>query len=675
MSLNGTRSATEEGPATAGPGSPRRWGGLGSRLGGGLGGGRAIEPSEAGSTGSSVGGRVAAVHEAGGERRVVIIEALGAGRASTIVHSERTPIAGGIGTSGALVALLNRSRVDRVVRLAPAHECIARAERIPSGSVVEMSGALDLLLEARLPPEAPMHRRAAGVIGSAAGAVAGVGERSALLTAWMPGRGEALPPAPLGIASDDERWVTPAAALSALIAHGCERERGGGLALWAEREHGSITAIAYSEQVPGASAGLPAVSLRPVARVLLDEPADAGWASMVQRVAGESASSAGVTGPLWKSAQGTLWLSSEQAVALQAMLGSSAGDGQWMDHYGLALGAALAATWPDPLARPLANLRAQRVEAREAWLVRAARGLSKPGRVWWVGVGLLALGMLVPLGLASGRVWLAESRFGTATETQASLSQLERQALLYQQLEKSRWPMSKLLADVSQAAPEKVRVEQVRLATDQGLTLIGTASDAAELSLLQQRLTETRIFRGVRANRSEAGSDGRLAFELTAVVASPHTRVPKAEDFASRTLAQRLYNDENASNLEYKPEAGGGGVRTERARERGGERGGERGSRATEAQSASGSEAQPAGESSRRPSATSSDGAGAGPPKPLSDDDIAKMTREQILKEFPARRKYARNTAGIDPAEKDRLEQEVTKLQDRLKKLNAGGGS
>lgn len=652
MGLNGTNvSGESQGRSAAiknAPG-PRRMGGVGGPSTQSVGTGHRVDDARGL-------GRVAVVHDLEGERRILILDPVGgAGAGPSILHAERTEdVRANLGPASTLAATLTRHRAERIVRIAPAHECLARVESIPGGAAGEMRGAMDLLLEARLPPEIPPHRRAAGLLGRANSPA---GERPVLLTAWTHPRSrpDASNDSPLNVGLE-ERWITPAAALAGLLAYSPRGESESGVATWADREHGSITVVSCG----GSQTSITGGDVKPIARVLLDDASDPAWPATVDRVTRESSN---LPGPRWASSQGSLRLSAEQAVLIGSGLGSHTRDPEWMDRFGLALGAALAATSPDPLARSLSTMLATKVETAEPWAVRKARWLAQPGRAKWVGIGVVAAAMLLPLSIAWGRAWWAEKRLADAAPVRQSLEQLEKQALLYQQLEKSRWPMSKLLADVSRAAPLNVRIEQVRLATDQGLTLIGTATDANELNQMQQQLTDTRIFRAVRSNRSEVGEDGRLAFELTAQVASPHSLVPKAEDFAARTLAQRLYNDDNASNLEYKPESGGSSTPSRR------EARGDRPTRRAEGEGRTSDATN--GENSRRPNPADA----AGPPKPLSDDDIAKLTREDILKEFPARRKYARSTPGIDPALKDRLEQEVTKLQERLKKLNAGGGS
>lgn len=58
----------------------------------------------------------------------------------------------------------------------------------------------------------------------------------------------------------------------------------------------------------------------------------------------------------------------------------------------------------------------------------------------------------------------------------------------------------------------------------------------------------------------------------------------------------------------------------------------------------------------------------------MKDEQIAKMEKVTAMKEMVTRRTYPQKNPSLDASTKRRLEDEVTKLQERIKALNAGGG-
>ena len=128
------------------------------------------------------------------------------------------------------------------------------------------------------------------------------------------------------------------------------------------------------------------------------------------------------------------------------------------------------------------------------------------------------------------------------------------------------------------------------------------------------------------------------------------------EDFAERTLAQRLYGDraELAGSGPRASGSGGGGSRSrgERRAERDSGDGGDDGADRVFDERAEALLTSPILE-------------------PLDEGMIAEMDRATVLKEFPSRRAAAART-DIDSETRGRLEREVDLLRERLRSLRGG---
>jgi len=265
--------------------------------------------------------------------------------------------------------------------------------------------------------------------------------------------------------------------------------------------------------------------------------------------------------------------------------------------------------------------------------------------------------------LSWGRLALLDSRTARLAEMRVGREAMERSAAMYSQLERSRWPMTKLLADVSGATPVGITVTNLRLSPEQGLAIQGTADAADLVNTLQANLNKTRLFSNIKINRVESKSQSLAEFDVTADVTQPHAPSKPVEDFAARTLAQRMYG-EGASNTSMPVARTDEGSGSRRRVERGG-------SERPTAERANGGEqadSRPSEAGSRRPSSMPE----AVPP-PVSDEDIAKMDRSAAMKGWTNRKSYIQKNPGLDAATKQRLEDEVTKMRARQQAAGSGG--
>ncbi len=567
-------------------------------------------------------GRVAAVHECDGAVRVVVGDASDAGLRVLAARSFETLALG--------VEFLVEQGPERVVRVAPGAEAICRTSAIPRGAESEMLAAAALQGEARLPDATPAHRRAGGVVLGPAGEPAG-----ALLAAWRArasARGLALPQ---GV---DETWCPVMAALAAL--RGADESP----AWFADPADGSISLLSGR----GGSVS---------ARVVVEDSSSAVvWGEAVESAVGS---------PLEEGQGGARVGLGEGARAALAPVPGASGDPAWLGAYALALGAILA--WQSPLLRPLAQLRLDAPTPREHPIVKGASWLARPRNAGIIIAASLALLVLAPLGLAKVRLAVLDKKSQKLAEAKANRVELDRRAAVYAELAGMRWPLSKLLSDISRATPQGVVVHELRLIPeqggqtegDQGVTLRATAEKRQLLDDFIDNLKKTRMFGGIKPGRTESREGESVDFDLTFGVASPHENFAATPDWdwAQKPLAVRLYGEGSSNKT---PPVGvdrsNGGSTSDRPVRR----------------SARASEGATGEDAASHASRTGSSDA---IPEALTDDQISKLDRATAMREMTGRRKYAQSHASLDASTKRRLDDEVTKLKERMKVLSNAAGS
>jgi hypothetical protein len=572
-------------------------------------------------------GTLAALDRRGGAWRLVIDRrARGSGfETSTLSDADLATLGDKLAKAG----------VTRLIRVAPACESLAKIDATPDAAGDELVAALGLLGEAGLPEDVPSHRRAAGFVGSPA---------RVLVTGWM--RREAVSPR-LALSGIEESWITePAAVLAIANGEGFE------LVSW-DRELGSILAVKT-------------VGEKPLVRCIRADGTDAdAWA----RSLASAARSVGL--------EGTSSFAAPRGIATDtATLGAAnVSDSMASSEFGPAVGALIVGSGEETAA-PLAMLRSGTDSARESAVIRTARWVSVPRRAVIVGAACLAVCALAPMAMAWVRLQVVTSKLDAVQGNGAkeSRERLTKDAAMYRQLEQSRWPMTKLMADVSNATPVGVVMESLTLEREgsQAVVMKGRADSPEVLALLQKNLVQTGVMADVKLSAEADGSG--VTFSLQAKVISPRSASRLVDDFGKKTLQDRIYDggstpvagavpadaakpdpmaaeaeDEESARPSDTGRAGtnGGG--------NGGSRNGNGGSRAGESATA--------GETNKALKPLDV-------PPPLTDEQIAAMDKSTATKEWAARR-AAFQRASTSPEDKARLEAEVKKLEPKWK----GGGS
>lgn len=624
---------------------------------------------------------MAGLHVQGERARLVVATREAGGSAWTVTsRSTHAP-----GDWASINAELNKARVGVLVRVVPGSQTIARVVTLPESerpaTDPELVGTLGLLAEAELPGSLPEYRRAGGVlaIGSGAGAPVVVGWTGAPAAGGeRGGRGPAACPVV---------WTAEVVALAALaraVSGGGSGGRGGELAAYVDGADRACAVIA-------AGAGKTVVRTTRLG-------GDDARASAV-RVIADAAKAAGVdvgAGVDLGGGSGEVFrvvvrpgagAGSRGVMGVTIEPGAAAGPGGVLSEFGLAMGAVLAATDARPAVRALVNLHEREPRGRAMLVERVVRWLGSPARGAAVLAVCLAAVLAAPLGVAYARYATLRERTKADTGLEERLRSGERELAHYRLLREKRWPMTKLLADIAGAAPVGVIVEALDVSGDSGVTIRGTATSGELITSFRENLGKTKVFTqvatpsigsggGLSGLGGSGGGEAQIAFQLTARVAPGGAtfNAPPIEDFAARTLSERMYGEGRVSAP--------GGARAagrERAARTETSRPSSRTSASTGA--ASGRAAASSSSATRTSSAgrTSTSGGSAADkvviPPPISDAEIQKLERGKAMMEW-AQRKAAAAQPGVDAATKARLLDESAKAKERMDALrNAGPGA
>lgn len=545
--------------------------------------------------GSRVQGVVLDAHDAGAPRIVEVIDATDADLAQRV--STAAPDA-------------------TLVMLIPGDEATSRGVPAPEGPREEAIAALELECEADFADIAPPHRRSVGML---PGAMSGV----SLLTCW-PGADASTDPA--GVSLTNAHCVPTSAALAALVSTN-------GWAYAYDRDHNWIAAVDASVD-------------KPSVRVFIEDATDArAWSAALNRVR-ESLGAGGEAG----SASSRVVRLDDASIAALERIAPRASDASWMNSNGLAMGAAIIAGSSSPSVRAIASLRASRPKEAIPPHVRLARWVSVPRNAVvtiMVALVLLALG---PIGLGWARYSILAEKAEGLDAGRAERDQLMIQSAMFADIEKTRWPMTKLISDISRATPVGVDIESLRLAPDSGVSIQGAAASMDLVNRLESNLTGSGVFAGVKVNRTTA-TDAGVEFDVSASVRSAHTAAKLAEDFAAEPLVSR----EGFVMPTLPP------PRATRSN----------GSSSSGSSSASGRPNSSEGSStsaSRRPVADNNEAPGA-----LTDEAISKMNNSTAMIEWAKRRSYLQKNSGADSGTRQRVQDEITKLEARREELRKGG--
>ncbi|MFO0857950.1 MAG: PilN domain-containing protein [Phycisphaerales bacterium] len=576
-----------------------------------------------------------------GQAWSVVVARSGGGAGVRVLHAATYTRA----DAAAMRRELAAQKATLVVRVVPTRESVGRVIHVPTAGDADLQRTLRLIVEAETPPNVQYHRVGAAFLPIAAGSSTSGQTRSALLTGWVgagaDARGAKQNELEVG-EGFEERFCTPLGAIATL--------RGA--------DEGDIVDARASEQalsvLVGAGQGGEAKS---VARVVIDEPDDGmSWGQIVEATLEGAMELTGEAGS-WTGEIEKSWPNGTQCASLLAKRVSGASiDASWMKKHAVALGAACSGLDEYKGSFGFSEILQDAPKVYKPLAMRAAEWASAPGKAGVLIAASLVAMLLVPWGVSYARTKVLETSAKGLADVRSKSKDIELRAAMYQQLEKSRWPMTKLMSDIAGAAPVGLTITEYRATVEQNITLVGEADSRDLVIKFESNLNATRLFSSVtQKNVDPKGT--MVEFTYTLVVGpGVHAAAKPAEDFTTVPLAVRLYG-EGATNTLPPKGAAPAAVRTTRSASAtpGTSVGPTVGGKTNGSTPSSGSE-------SRRPSSSSSSEA----PAAVADADIAKMTRSEAMKAWAERKRFLQANAKADPSIKTRLEDEVTKLKTRM---------
>ncbi|MEQ8316969.1 MAG: hypothetical protein RIE77_13935 [Phycisphaerales bacterium] len=540
------------------------------------------------------------------------------------------------------------------VGLAPWGQSLVRCRGVDDLPPQELLSVLAILGDGELPERVPAWRRACGAL------PVGNEGRTALLTAWMPG-GEADDEA------GDARFATAPAALGLAVslAEGC--------AFASDSAQGVLIVAARGPE------GVLVRSLR-------ESPDVVSTDAHVERRLLEAASAVGLHED---QARSTLRASAEPGRGRRA--GWSAGIGEalaqkiegWPSDAReaakrlLPACAGMLALSDDPAVRALASLRQDEPATKASTGERMNAWLASRRNVAVACAVCVLVVLFTPLLGALVREAMLGAMVARAETLREQYEADARRAAIYGQLNERVWPMTKMLAEVSAAAPVHVVLESVRMDSNAQIDIEGFVQVTAGgpvlegppeslLTRYETALNELGTLGSVTVVRREVVGDA-AEFQISARVRSAIARASLPQDFAEMSLAEVLYG-EGASNTTT-PVVASASTPTGRSRPSSGSssRGeAERASRDSAIESSRESAAD------RRPSGESGPASEDGVPTPITDAQIAELDRSELLNQWRIRNSASRDESN-DAGTRARLKEEADKLIARYREVGSGG--
>ncbi len=426
---------------------------------------------------------------------------------------------------GRLREALRAAQCDAVVGVLPSSLLVLRETTVSVAPEDDPRDVVVLQCEAHLPETIPAHRRVGGLLMSPDGSA------RAMMLGWPEQRDkdENSLCAALG---EEALYTGEIAALTMLLG----ADHADDAALYADGEAGTVALSLGGEHHRAARA-----ASRP----------DQAWFASVERFVIESALAAGLPedrAARWGETAAiacarrthALYLPGDAAERHAEVTGRPKDD-TWWDAYGIAIGAVLGAASEEPALRGLFQLRAAPVDATPTVATRTLSLFATPRRAAVAVIVCLLLWAIIPLTTAAIRTAVLHARVGDLATFQERHGALRKRLALHTELADQRWPMSKLLADVSGAAPPGIELDDLTLSHGQQLQLSGFAGSLDEVIDFQNNLQRTRIFEEVQLPRRDVGETGKVEFTLRANVVHPYIVTDAAFDYAESSLADRLY--------------------------------------------------------------------------------------------------------------------------------------
>jgi hypothetical protein len=566
---------------------------------------------------------------------------------------------------------------SQIYAILPGSETVCRTTTLPDVDDDQIVEALRLQAEAKLLGGTPLHRRAHAPLESAIGETNRIG----IIVTWPESSTFACP-----TCLDDALFIPDAVSVAALLNGSRPTEP----IIFADFLDGTVTialthangaAIRATQEISSSKDSFFEGIIRTTNETaLLHNHTD----SFVQQMSEQ------LDGTLKSSTDKNSILILPKTIVdntLTRIRNCTSIDNNWWNTWGIAIGGLLAVTGS---MQPLTIMHQKAIEVHPSSLEKITNRLdsrSFSNKLLIVAVLLLAFGSTVVSGIRLGVL----SFLNPNIEERYSQTVLERkQHIVYKELAKSAWPMTKLISDIVNNVPIGIDIDSLQIDVGEPISIRGRAinadgKSAAELiALLQEKLQQTGAYKDIEFSYNPAGTYGDREFDLWATVSDSlkRPRYKPEKDFGHWTLAMRQAGiamdeldelselesetvdppletdtgspltsaniDEIPDNTEPPAHVGDheDRVRTDRTRT---------GSRESGAKSHS--DARDAG------------GAKSRVPDPLSPDLIKTMTRDEANIALKDVTEGLKRIGRTDPDTKKRLRTEMRLLLDRLKEV------
>jgi len=537
----------------------------------------------------------------------------------------------------AVSTMAAKAKPDVIAVLVPAARTSAHLPKVeaPTGSPSDVAAALSLLAEAHLPGTYPSHRRGGFVLGS--------GEQARAVVVGWAGNADSL-----GLPRIDV-WIPELAVLA--YAAG-----GSGLAALADTTTGGF-AIVRS----GAGAQARSVVLAPPGSAALMAKAQ----QQIDAVGGDEGS-----GTYKDEVLGT-------TLVLPAAMRSLSTGTEPISRAGLlSLAGRLLA---EGAMAPVLDMSDRPAAVKQSLAVRVITTLGQPRVAAVCGVAAMLVIAGAPLGFAYARLSALKSASAELAGSDDAVDVAQKQFDLYELMTSKRWPVSRLLAEVTTTAPQGLLLESLTIEHGRRIGISGQFNEATQVGDYVDALGKAKVLEDVKNPTTESASQRfqiSAAVSANAVIALGGKARPPASTAASSGTAAPAASGNSGSSSTAAAPAGNAGNNTGNRNNRntpaattGNRSNNNTGNRGTNAGTAP---TTAAGGSGGTAPATS---APKPPPDAISDAAINALDRSGTMKEWATRR-GASQRPDLTEEVKARLTEEVAKLKARLDSLNsAGGGS
>jgi len=446
----------------------------------------------------------------------------------------------------ALENLIKSKKLSSIYVILPGSSTVCRTTTLPDVDDEQILEALRLQAEAKFLGGTPEHRRAIAAVDSSVGETNRVG----LIVAWPEKSTLEVPPC-----LQEAYFVPDVGAIAALL----DGQRPTDPIIYADPEDGTVT-IALSH-ANGAA-------LRATRE---DSTSNASFIEGITRVTRETASShnhtPAFTDSLIESLQSSLANQSFDGPILllpniviedasKRLQHVPSDDVSWWCTWGVTVGGLLAVTGS---LRTLTSMKRKAPELHPSTIENLMTRCDKKSvamKLTVAAVLLLALGPAIVSGLKLAVLDVLnpelDARYGEVVEQR-------KQQIVYKELGKSAWPMTKIAADVVNNVPIGIDLERVSITVGEPISIRGRAintdgKSAAELiAVMQENLQATNMFKDIQFSYDPAGTYGDREFDLWATVVNPLKRPRYATevDFGRWTYAMRQAGLEPGEETEF----------------------------------------------------------------------------------------------------------------------------